>query len=144
MPYNCYLKKRTVYIPTSAKMVTGVYIEIEPVAVVTITDTQGLRRAFLDTMARGNPIVPKPQDDKWPPPVLLKYAGAQSWSAFMNGTAVWTIKDYGGNYQIAGRHVQPRGNAPEDPQRRISLPHGSTANDAVDRMIEILQDAASK
>ena len=144
MPYNCYLKKNTVYIPTSAKLTTGAYTEIEPVAVVPAADTEALRRAFLDTMARGNPVVLNPQDDNWPPPVLLKYAGAKSWSAFMRGAAVWTIKDYGGNYQIVGRRVQPRGNAPEDPEQRVSLPPGSTVNDAVDRVIEILQSAASK
>ncbi len=146
MPYHhCYLKKHTVYIPTIAKRVTGAYTGIVPVAVVAVTDTEGLRRALLDTIARGNPIIPNPETDKWPPPVLLKYAGAKSWSAFMRDTALWSITNDGGTYQIVGHRVHlPKGNAPEDPEQRVSLPSGSTVNDAVDRMIEILQAADRK
>lgn len=144
MPYKCYLKKHTVYVPTVAKLSTGAYDEVEPVAVIPITDTAGLRHALLAAMARGNTIVPNPQDDNWPPPVLLKYAGAKSWSAFMRGTATWTIKDFGGVYQIVANRVHARGDATEDPEQKVLLPPGSTANDAVDRMIAILQSAASK
>lgn len=138
-------KKHTVYVPTSAKLATGAYTEIEPVAVVAVTDTEGLRQAFLDAMARGNSIVPNPQKgSKWPPPVVLKYARAASWSAFMHGAAMWSIKDYGGAYQIVGHHVHTRGNATEDPSQKITLPPESNANDVADRMIKILQNAASK
>ncbi len=143
MPYHhCYLKKHTVYVPTLARRVTGVYTEIEPVTVVAVADTEGLRRAFLDAIARGNPIDP---DDTWPPPILLKYAKERSWSAFMRGTALWSIKNFDGVYQIVGHRVHlPKGNAAPDPEQKISFPPGSTANDAVDRMIAILQSAAKE
>jgi hypothetical protein len=142
MLYTVYLKKRTVYIPTVAQLATGAYSDEEPVAEVSVTNTEGLRRALLDTIARGNAIIPNPQKDKWPPPVLLKYAGAKSWSAFMRGTMTWNIKEYDGAYQIIGNLVHAIGDSQEDPAQKIILPPGSNANDAIDRMIEILQDAA--
>ena len=36
MLYNCFLKKGVVYVPTVAKLQTGAYTDIEPVAVVPV------------------------------------------------------------------------------------------------------------
>jgi hypothetical protein len=91
MLYNCFLKQGTVYVPTVVKMQTGVYSDAEPVAVISAADTQGLRRAFLDAISRGNRIVANPPKDNWPPPVLLKYSGAKTWSAFARGASQWSI-----------------------------------------------------
>jgi hypothetical protein len=140
--YSCYLRKLTVYVPTTAKLATGAYTEIEPVAEVAITDTAGLRQAFRDTIARGNAIVPNPPKNNWPPPVLLKYAGVKSWSAFMRGAVVWSIKELDEAYQIVGHRVHAKGYWEEDPEQKIALPPGLNANDAIDRMIDILQAAA--
>jgi hypothetical protein len=62
----------------------------------------------------------------------------------MRGAAIWSIKDYAGTYQIVGHHVHARGSATEDQAQKIILPPGSNANDAVDRLIEILQEAAQE
>ncbi len=121
MLYIVYLKKSTVYIPTVAKLETGAYTEVEPVAEVPVTDTDSLRRAFLATIARGNAIVPNPEKNKWPPPVLLKHAGAKSWSAFMRGTATWNIKEYGGIYQIVGHRVHAKGRRDGGPSSKNHL-----------------------
>ena len=77
MLYNCFLKSGIVYVPTVVKMQTGVYSDEEPVAVVSAANSQGLRRAFLEAIERGNAVVPNPPKDNWPPPVLLKYTGAR-------------------------------------------------------------------
>jgi hypothetical protein len=75
--FHSYLRNGVVYVPTVVKLRTGAYVDVEPVAVTSVTDTDGLRRAFLDAIARKNAIVPPPPKDNWPPPVLLKYAGVK-------------------------------------------------------------------
>ena len=79
MLYNCFLKSGIVYVPTVVKMQTGVYSDEEPVAVVSAANSQGLRRAFLEAIREGMQSCPDPPKDNWPPPVLLKYTGANTW-----------------------------------------------------------------
>ena len=57
--YGCYLRKGIVYIPTWGKVEKGHYRGTEPVAVVPVLDVEGLRRAFRETIARGNPAMPR-------------------------------------------------------------------------------------
>jgi hypothetical protein len=70
-------------VPTVVKLQTGAYMDVDPVAVVPVANTDGIRHALLDAIARENAIVPPPPKDDWPPPVLLKYAGVKTWSAFV-------------------------------------------------------------
>jgi hypothetical protein len=60
----------------------GFYRGVEPVAVVSASNTGELRQALRATIARGNPAVPILRRSEIPLPVLLKYAGVKSWSAF--------------------------------------------------------------
>ena len=102
MLFSSYLRNGVVYVPTVVKLQTGAYVDVEPVAATSVVDTDGLRRAFLDAIARKNAIVPPPPKDKWPPPVLLKYAGVKTWSAFARSAAVWSIQETDGNFLISG------------------------------------------
>jgi hypothetical protein len=81
---NCelYLRNGTVYLPTMGKMDEGFYRGVEPVAVVAATNTDGVRQTLRATIARGNPVVPMLRRSEWQPPVLLKYAGVKTSSAF--------------------------------------------------------------
>jgi hypothetical protein len=117
-------------------------VDVEPVAVTSVADTDGLRRAFLDTIARKNAIVPPPPKDKWPPPVLLKYAGVRTWSAFARGAATWSIRETEGNYQIVGYRDHPDGYWAPDREQEINFSPGATVDDVIARMIAILQDRA--
>ncbi len=144
MLYNCFLKSGIVYVPTVVKMQTGVYSDEEPVAVVSAANSQGLRRAFLEAIERGNAVVPNPPKDNWPPPVLLKYTGAKTWPAFKRGASTWSIKEKDENYQIVGYRTHRDGYWQEDPDRKIDFPPGSAVDEVIDRMIAILQDAARK
>jgi hypothetical protein len=75
---HLYLRRGKVFVPTFGRVPGGPYRDIEPVAVVGVSDTEGLRRAFRETIARGNPpIGPYPRPN--PPPVVVKYAGVKSW-----------------------------------------------------------------
>jgi hypothetical protein len=141
MLIHSYLKNGIVYIPTVVKLQTGAYMDVEPVAVTPVADTDGLRRAFLDAMARKNAVVPPPPKDKWPPPVLLKYAHAKTWSAFARGAAIWSIEETDGNYQIGGYRDHPDGYWAPDPAKKIDFPTGTRVEIVLERMIAILQQA---
>jgi hypothetical protein len=141
MLFNVYLRRGVVYVPTVAKRDTAVYTDIEPVAVVPVADGEGLRCALLDTIARKNVAVPVPRG-KWPPPVLLKYSGAKTWSAFARDASTWNIEEQDGKYQIEGYRTHPKGYWEEDPDQKIEFPAGTSVDTVIERMIGILQDAA--
>jgi hypothetical protein len=75
MLFHSYLRDGIVYVPTVAVREGGpVYTDIEPVAVVPATNTEALRRAFLDAIGRKNIVVPVPKG-KWPAPILFSNSG---------------------------------------------------------------------
>ena len=133
MHCHLYLRKGRVFIPTSGLVPGGPYRDIEPVAVVEVSDADGLRQAFRETIARGNPP-PPPYPRPYPPPVVVKYAGVKSWAAFARGALPWSIEEENGtfsnyrppknsrwlggrprsnNYFLAGHHARS-GNRPHD------------------------------
>jgi hypothetical protein len=141
MLFQVYLKNAVAYLPTTAKRGTSVYTAIEPVAVVPVENSEGLRRALLDMIARKNITVPLLKGTR-PPPVVLKYAGAKSWSAFARGASTWNIEENDGIYQIVGHRLHPDGYWMEAQDQTITLPAGSTVDEVIERMIAILQNAA--
>jgi hypothetical protein len=144
MLFHSYLRDGIVYVPTVAMREGGpVYTDIEPVAVVPATNTEALRRALLEAIGRKNIVVPVPKG-KWPAPILLKYAGVRSWSAFARNASLWSIEEEGGVFQIVGYRKHPKGYWEQDPGQKTHFPAGSTVDEVVDRMIVILQDAARK
>jgi hypothetical protein len=58
MLFHSYLRNAIVYVPTVVKLQTGAYMDVDPVAVVPVANTDGLRHALLDAIARENAIVP--------------------------------------------------------------------------------------
>lgn len=143
---NChiYLRKGIVYVPTMGKMAKGFYRGVEPVAVVPASNTEALRRALAETIARGNPNVPVLRRSEWPSPVLLKYAGVKSWSTFEQGMLLWDIKEDAGCFKIDSNSKQPNGMWREDPKQTIKFPSGTSVSDVVDRMAAILQQVATR
>jgi hypothetical protein len=140
----CYLRRNVVYVPTVVELKTGAYMNVEPVAVIPVADTDCLRRVIGEALAKGNAIVPPPPKDNWPPPLLPKYAGVKTWSAFARGALLWSIREKDGGYQIVPYRDHPDGYLAEDRELTFALPAGSSAEDAVDRMIAILQNAAQE
>jgi hypothetical protein len=139
-----YLRNGTVYVPTMGMMEKGFYRGIEPVAVVSVTNTDALREALAAAIARGNPVVPKLRRREWPPPVVLKYAGVKSWSAFERGMMLWSIEEKDGVRKIVGTRKGSDGAMVDDPAQTVSFPPGTPVQDVVNRMIAILQEAAQK
>ena len=144
MQYQLYLRQGKVFVPTFGRVDKGLYRDIDPVDVVDVSDTDALRQALHETIARGNPPTPYyPRGGPYPQPVVVKYAGVKSWSAFARGASPWNIKEKDGIYQIVG-HRKGQSGWVEDPEQKIELPPGTTLDQVIDRMIAILQGATQK
>ena len=65
MLFHAYLRNGIVYVPTVVRLqIGGAYWDVEPVAVEPIANTEGLRRAFFDAIARKNAFVPNPPKEQ--------------------------------------------------------------------------------
>lgn len=144
MIYKCYLKKDTVFVPTVVRLQSPVYMDVDPVAVISVTDSLGLRKAFLDTIARKNNSVSPSSEEIRGRPVILKYSRDRNWSAFQRGASIWHIKENDGNYQIIPYSTQQKGYWAPDLDHAIEFHPGTMVTDVIDRMIAILQNAARK
>jgi len=140
---DCYLRKGIVYIPTEGMMNPGLFRNVEPVAVVPVSERDALHQAFAETIARGNPKVPLPRGSDIPPPLMPKYAGVKSWGAFARGTTTWWISEKEGIYRIQGLRKDGRGWVP-DPDKLDTFPPGTGVDEVIERMIEILQAEAAQ
>jgi hypothetical protein len=99
----------------------------------------------LETIARENVVIPDPDPKALrAPPLILKYAGVKSWSAFFRNASMWGIAEDDGVYKIINYRKHPKGHYQQDPAQEIQFPAGSTINEVLDRMIGILHDAARK
>jgi hypothetical protein len=143
---NChlYLRKGILYVPTMGKMDEGFYRGVEPVAVISASNSEGVRECLRGAIARGNPAVPMLPRRKIPPPVLLKYAGVKSWSAFERGVSSWTLKKQDGTFRIAEQMKQADRMWRDDPEQIVMFPPNASVDEVIDRMVAILQDAARK
>lgn len=136
----CYLRRGFVYIPTEGMTKDGLLLVLEPIAVLRVEDTAGLRRAFIETIQRGNPAVPS-VGREWTSPMLAR-AGVSSWSAFARGAATWSIAEKDGVYQIGYYRRLPRNGWVPDESRTITFPAGTDVEEVCQRMITILQETA--
>ncbi len=146
MLVSCTLRKGKVYLPTVAKTTAGFYMKREPVTVVAAADTNELRRALQEVMAKGNALIPTPKRNAFPPPVLPKYAGEKTWAAFMQGASEWDIYQKNETYQITPYRKDPEGGRSlvADADHRIIFPPKAPVGEVIDRMIAIIQNAARK
>jgi hypothetical protein len=143
MHWHVYLKDNVVFVPTTGALDKGVYREMEPVAVVPLSNIEGARRALEATMARGNPPAPRYSAGNFPPPVLLKYAGVKTWSAFARGTLTWSIEESEGLYQIVAYRKNAKGYWEPDPDRKTVFPSGTETDAVIERMISIMEEATT-
>jgi hypothetical protein len=140
---HLYLRNGVVYIPTMGKMGVGFYRDVEPVAVVRASDTEALRQALAAMIARGNPMVPMLQRREWSAPVVLKYAGVRSWSAFEQGMSLWGLdENKNGQFALIGKRKKSNGATVDDPDKTFTFSAGSKKEDVIEKIIEILQDTA--
>jgi len=144
MYHHLYLRRGTVYLPTVGKMGEGFYRDVEPLDVISASNTKALRQALAEAIARGNPNVPMLQRHEWAAPLVLKQAGVKSWSAFERGMQLWAIEDKDGAFRIIGKKKKPDGTTIDDPEKTIAFPSGATVHDVIERMMAILQNVTQK
>jgi len=140
---SCFVRKGVVYRPIWAKDTNGLYVAVEPVAVVQVGDAEGLRRAFHDAVALGTPIVPAVpwQEKQKRLPVVFKYAGVKSLSVFQRDTFPIDISERDGTFKIVvQRRRRPYPGWEDDPDQTFILPPGSTLHNAIDRAIQLIQE----
>jgi len=141
MMWHLYVRKRTAYVPTVARIGLG-YLDIEPWAVASVADTRALKRAILDAMSRGNPNIPVP-NLRTLKPVVLKYAKVKSWSEFEKGTSLWRIEERDGRYRVAPKQKARDGRGWEDPhpENIRLLPVGISLEEAAEQIASIVQSS---
>jgi hypothetical protein len=139
--FSVYLRNGKVLLPTTARTPNGLLRTIDPVFVVSVADRLGLRQALKETLARGNPSLDSSVYADTPESSLRKLAGVRSWSAFEQGTSHWTIIEKDSSYKLQAWKKGPERGWVPDPDKTIALPTGATADDVVERMTEILQEA---
>jgi|SRR5215469_6032760 len=140
--WHCYLRRGSVFLPTVAKIDRGYYLDIEPVAVVALSNTDGLRGALRETIARGNPPVPSLSREQKRDPLLPKYAGVKTWATFARNASLWSIDEKDGNLQIIGYREAETGGWERDQANLESFPANTKIDEVIDRLIVILQAAA--
>jgi hypothetical protein len=140
MDCECYLRKKTLYVPTLGMISRGFYRMIEPVVVLPVSDRDALRSAFATAIARGNPSVPNLAGDA-SQPILPKYAGVKSWKAFVRGTSTWGIRERNGIFRIIGYKNDPPNGWVEDSQNVEAFPPATGTDQVIERMIAVLQMA---
>jgi hypothetical protein len=136
--WTLFIRKGKVFVPTTAKTEAGYYLGIEPVAVVDASDRAAVKAAFLDSVNRGNPIVPTPSRANFPPDPLLKYAKVKSVSEFAKSVQGWQLTKYATEYVAApDRPGKYGGSEQDDSKKQVFL-----ADEPIDSIVSQLVDQA--
>jgi len=138
MLWHIYLSKRTVFIPSVSKTEAGFYLDTEPVEVVPAQDVSRLELALKTTIERGNPIVPTPTRDKFPEPVVLKYAKKKSWASFEKSATCFIFAKRESIYEIKHLRNSPNGGWEDDPDNIETVSLDAGIDVAVKKMIAMV------
>ena len=137
-----YIRNGIAYVPITAKTEAGYYMNVDPVEVVPVSDTESFARAVDRVIAHGHPIVPTPtRASGFPKPVVPKYAKLGSWRAFEKGATSWKLVEKDGVYTIEQWQKREQGGWLPDPDRDEQLPQGASLDDAVRRLVERIQES---
>jgi len=99
---------------------------------------EALESLLLAVIARGNPVVPTPTRANFPRPVMERYCGMKSLSAFERTASCWAISRERDEYKICEwrRSERYRGAREEASESRILLPLSTKLEDVVHRAAE--------
>jgi hypothetical protein len=141
MLWHFYVRKQIAYIPVLTKTEAAFRVDCEPVTVVPIDDSTAFRDSLRTVIVKGVPRIPAPTFARnGPKPVVLKYAGVTSWSAFEHGAACYQILLKEGRY-----HFQPLKSGPQrgwvkDPGATEIFPANCSLEDVVGRIVTRVQE----
>src|SRR5687767_11708119 len=89
--WHIYVRRGKVYFPTVAQTDAGYFLDLEPVYVTDITNTEELTHSLTKAILAGNQIVPAPSRGAYLQPVVSSAAGLKSWSAFEKGACCYSV-----------------------------------------------------
>jgi hypothetical protein len=89
---SIYYIKNRLLIPTLARTEDGFFIEIEPVEVLEKPTHEDLVSALQRVERRGNPYIPTPPRDSFPPPIVRKLSGTRSQREFERAARHWVLE----------------------------------------------------
>ncbi len=135
---HLYVRRGVALIPTTGLTKSGLYVDVEPVEVVSISDRSALRLAIERAASRGNPPVPEPGRSPATASVVLKLAKSRSWSEFERSASTWAIDETGGRLRIIAYRPSEEGGWEEDPQRLEVLPPTSGIQEAALRLATLI------
>jgi hypothetical protein len=133
----------SVYVPTVARTEAGFYRTIEPVAVVKLSDSQGLMNVLKAMLHKGNPVIPTPKPAGRATSVILKYSPIKSLSKFDKEASYWQVYEKEGIYEFGPLKRRADRGWEEDPERIRKMPPGTTLDDLVDQVVKSVQASSS-
>jgi hypothetical protein len=118
-----YLRKGTAFVPTMAKTEAGYWMGIEPVDVQKVESPEALQILLMTAIKRGNPV-PTPTRDNFPRPLMERYCGLKSVSAFARTARCWAISRHDGEFHIYEwrRSERYRGTREKADETEVILP----------------------
>ena len=144
MNIGCLVRNGIAYISCYVKVGNGgPYHEDDAIGPIPVQNAEDLRRAFHDAILRGSPVVPESDPRAQAKSKMLKLAGVKSWTALYSNASAWKASDYGGHYRLSRMKRYYRGWT-EDQDQTIHLPPGATAEDAAQRLVEMIQAAGGE
>ncbi|MGA2183132.1 MAG: hypothetical protein ABSH47_08895 [Bryobacteraceae bacterium] len=133
-----YLRKRTAYVPTMARTQAGFWLSVEPVDVAPVADAEALKLVLLRAIERGNPVVPTPGRDHFPPDVMRRYCGMRSLSAFERTAQLWSFGQSADTYLISQwRRSEVHRGAWEQSLERTTVLAAMNVEEAVRRVADL-------
>ena len=132
------MSKGIIFIPTVSKTEAGFYLDTEPVEVVPAQDVARLELALKTTIERGNPIIPTPTRDKFPKPVVMKYAKEKSWASFEKRASCCSIAKRESVYEIKYLRRRPDRGWEDDPDNIETVPLDAGIDVAIKKMIAMV------
>jgi len=127
-----------------AKTIDGLYITVEPIAVLPVGNTQGFSQVLHDMMLRGNPTIPRVDFRTYNEPGLLEATGLKSWTTFYRGNNVWSVDESDGIYSICVNRREKHGGWVDDLSQKITFPSGTSLDEVCARIVEIVQAKAKE
>jgi hypothetical protein len=132
------VRRGVALIPTTGLTKSGLYVDLEPVEVVSTSDRSALQRAIERTASRGNPRASEPGRSPTAASVVLKLAKSRSWSEFERSASTWAIDEKDGRLRIIAYRPSEEGGWEEDPQRTEVLPPTSGIQEAALRLAALI------
>lgn len=136
-----YYANAKVLVPVQAKTVAGIWRMIDPMKVIDVDKNSVLKRAIIDVIEKGNPIIPDQNRYEMLKITFHKRLGFKSYKAFHHGALLWEIKLNDKTFQLGFCGTESEGRGLESNQsERITFSSGTPVESVVDKLIEIIQE----